>query len=204
MVDENVAGRQVEEKSREDETQSDDDDDVLALPGTSGDGARNGGVPERRESLDTGHPPLKRHKSREETEQATTTITRVPLEATETQPTRETQGTAQMDEQRGVEPVRSSTANIRLDDIEKLAATVQFALKEWIQKKGPDYECSFEDLSSDVQKSVKSVHRDDATCMHNVKVKVDICLNVMIGLGLFKRVGSEDVVVVSHIVSQVM
>ena len=159
------------------------------------------------EVFDTGHLPkslIKKRKSQEETEQAPTT--KVSFEAIRrnpNEPTIEAQGTvpAPIEEQRGgggggVEPEFLSLTYIGLDGIEKLAATIELALKEWVQRKGPDYECSYGDLSYDVQQSIVAVHRDDATCMRAYKEKVDICLNVMIGCGLIRRVSADSVVVI--------
>ena len=194
---ENVAGQR-------DETPS--GGDVRNLPGTSRGGARNSDASGMPEALDTGHPSTRKRRSLEENEQ--TAKKRVSFKFTDsepsTEPTLEIQGTvpAPMVEQGGggggggVEPVSSAVAIGSNNTIEKLSATTLLALKEWIQRKGADYECSFEDLSSDVQQSIEIVHRDDEACLRNSKEKVDTCLNVMIGLGLIRRMVDSEAVVV--------
>ena len=197
--------------------------DVITLPEAFREDAKNTNVSELLDALDRGIPPKpprkKRNSGKKQGDQTTTTqkspvVTTRKQSTKSTTPKTETLATARAapmeeeeeQEQGGIVPTVPTAAAAAADivdadtpdEIEKLAATVQLALKEWIQKKGPDYECNYAELCKDIHRKVAK-HYDDATCMHTFRENLDTCLGVMIGLGLINKVGAETVVVVSHV-----
>ena len=82
---------------------------------------------------------------------------------------------------------------------DEFAARVHVALKEWQNANGPERECSFEELFSNICFRMGVHFCESQTNMYDVIGHIQMCLLVMIGLGLIKRTTGDNVVVVSSV-----